>query len=407
MENLNNTPTLRFPVFTGEWEEKKLGEIGDIITGNTPTTSNEEFYNGEYHFVSPFDINEKRFFEKTKTTLTKLGFSKGRKIRAGSSLFVCIGSTIGKVAQNKIDCITNQQINSIVPSEDFNDDFVFSLLENHSSKIKMLAAEQAVPIINKTTFSKYIVLIPSLPEQTKIASFLTAVDDKLSSLKKKKQLLEQYKKGVMQQIFSQQLRFKDDNGEDFAEWEEKKLGEVCELLHGYQFKTNDFTKDGLAIVKISNVIGANLYLDDITYIDSTRYNEFSKFEIFNGDILMSLTGNIGRVIEVKNKPFRLIQNYRVGKFCPYNEKLLSKQFLKYLLISDLVFGRFNQLSNQSAQANFGKQDMDKITVFIPNISEQTKIANFLSAIDEKISHCCVQIEKMEGWKKGLLQGMFI
>ena len=184
-----------------DWQEKQLGELGDIVTGSTPPTAKGEYYNGNFSFVSPYDINEKRFVEKTKTTLTELGFLKGRKIRTGSSLFVCIGSTIGKVAQSSIDCITNQQINSVIPYENYNDDFIYTLLENHSHKIKILAAEQAVPIINKTTFSNYNVFVPSLPEQQKIATFFSAIDEKISHRGKQIEKMEAWKKGLLQQMF--------------------------------------------------------------------------------------------------------------------------------------------------------------------------------------------------------------
>lgn len=393
----NNIPKLRFPDYNGEWEEKKLGEIGDIVTGNTPSTANEEFYNGEYHFVSPFDINEQRFFEQTKTTLTKLGFSKGRKIRAGSSLFVCIGSTIGKVAQNKIDCITNQQINSIVPSDDFNDDFVFSLLENHSSKIKMLAAEQAVPIINKTTFSKYIVLIPTLPEQTKIASFLTAVDDKLSSLKKKKQLLEQYKKGVMQQIFSQQLRFKDDNGEDFEDWEDAVGGDIFDSI-----SNKDHNSD-LPILAISQEFGA-VPREMINYQISVTDKSIESYKVVEiGDFIISLRSFQGGIEYSKYKgicsPAYIILRAKVD---------INNKFYKYYFKTDFYI---QQLCSKLEGIRDGKmisyKYFSEIELPYPSLAEQTKIANFLSAIDEKISHCGVQIEKMEGWKKGLLQQMFV
>mgnify|MGYP005863902075 CR=1 FL=1 len=139
-------PQLRFPEFEGEWENKKLGEIGEIITGSTPPTSKHSYYNGNFLFVSPVDITDNnRYVTNTITTLTQEGFLKGRKISAGASMFVCIGSTIGKVAQAKQDCITNQQINSVLSFKN-NSDFVFSLLEYHSGKIKLLSAIQAVPI---------------------------------------------------------------------------------------------------------------------------------------------------------------------------------------------------------------------------------------------------------------------
>ncbi len=183
-----------------EWEKKKLGELGEVITGSTPSTSNSEFYDGEFLFVSPFDISENRFVTNTKTTLTRLGFSKGRKIRKGSILFVCIGSTIGKIAQVSFDCITNQQINSIVPVEN-DDNFVYSLLQFHSDIIKSLSATQAVPIINKTTFSNYIVSIPIISEQKKIANLLSVIDEKINRTENQIQQTQQYKKGLLQKMF--------------------------------------------------------------------------------------------------------------------------------------------------------------------------------------------------------------
>lgn len=191
-----------------EWEEKQLGEIGNIITGSTPETSKMEYYGGEYLFISPIDINSNRYVKTTKTTLTKAGFLKGRKIPKMSICFVCIGSTIGKIAQNFEDCITNQQINSIVPFENISADFIYSLLEYNSNKIKLLAAEQAVPLINKTDFSKIKINIPSLPEQEKIADFLSIIDEKIEILEKKLEELKEQKKGLMQKLLTGEIRVK-------------------------------------------------------------------------------------------------------------------------------------------------------------------------------------------------------
>ncbi|NOU14488.1 MAG: restriction endonuclease subunit S, partial [Methylococcaceae bacterium] len=239
-----NVPRLRFKEFNGEWEVIKVEDIGSVITGNTPSTVNADFYNGDRLFVSPADISSNRYVSKTRISLTDSGFNQGRLVKAGSILFVCIGSTIGKVGQNKKDCITNQQINAVVPNASFSKDFIFSRLENDAKKISMLAGEQAVPIINKTTFSKVEIFVPSLPEQTKIANFLTAVDKKIAQLTQKADLLVRYKKGVMQQIFSQQLRFKDDDGRESPEWEEKDLGDLSQIYDGTHM-TPDYKKSGI------------------------------------------------------------------------------------------------------------------------------------------------------------------
>ncbi len=202
------------------------------------------------------------------------------------------------------------------------------------------------------------------------------------------------------------LRFKDDTVKDFSDWKEMRLGEVVNLKHGYQFRRTDFTQEGLPIIKIGNVKGTGLFLEDLSFIDENRYEEFRSFEILNGDILMSLTGNIGRVVEVKNLPYKVIQNYRVGNFQPFDENEISKKFLKHLLATDQVFGRFNSLSNQSAQANFGKQDMDKIKVCIPNLEEQQKIADFLTAVDKRIELLEKKKILLETYKKGVMKKIF-
>jgi type I restriction enzyme S subunit len=189
-----------------------------------------------------------------------------------------------------------------------------------------------------------------------------------------------------------------------SDWDAFKLSDVIDLIHGYQFRSDDFTEEGLAVIKISNVIGSGLYTDDLTFIDSNRYDEFSKYEILEGDILMSLTGNIGRVVEVGALDRKYVQNYRVGKFVPVSASQLNKKYIKYLLSSPVVLSQFFKFSNQSAQANFGKQDMDKVWIAIPSQPlEQQKIAEILSTVDEKIDTIDQKIKETEALKKGMMQ----
>ncbi len=208
MQNLfpqegEKVPKLRFKEFKndGEWVEKSLGEVGEIITGNTPSTTEPLNYNGGKLFVSPADINGNRYITQTKTTLSDIGFSKTRQIQANSILFVCIGSTIGKVAQNKVDCATNQQINSIIPFTDYSSDFIFSALEYSAKQISELAGIQAVPIINKTQFSSVKLLFPKPKEQQKIASCLSSLDALIVAQAEKIEQLKLHKKGLMQGLF--------------------------------------------------------------------------------------------------------------------------------------------------------------------------------------------------------------
>ena len=196
-------PRLRLPEFqnTEDWTEQSVGDFGKIVTGSTPSTAQSAFYGGGIPFASPADISDLRFVDQTKTTLTPEGFAETRPIRAGSVLFVCIGSTIGKVAQNVRDCATNQQINAIVPSSSHADDFVYFALSYASDRVALLAGRQAVPIINKSLFSSLSLLVPKFAEQQRIAACLSSLDALITAETQKLEAIKTHKKGLMQQLF--------------------------------------------------------------------------------------------------------------------------------------------------------------------------------------------------------------
>jgi|25_taG_2_1085351.scaffolds.fasta_scaffold00179_3 type I restriction enzyme S subunit len=184
-----------------EWKKRRLIDVGEIITGSTPPTADASYYDGKRLFVSPADIDRCRHIMETKTKISDKGVKKGRLIKKGAVLFVCIGSTIGKVAQAGENCITNQQINSIEANLDNSNDFVYALLTYYGKKIKRLAGVQAVPQINKTDFSNLKFSFPSLEEQQKIADFLSAIDLKIEAVSQQIEKTQTFKKGLLQQMF--------------------------------------------------------------------------------------------------------------------------------------------------------------------------------------------------------------
>lgn len=195
-------PRIRFKGFTGDWEQHKLYEIGQIVTGTTPPTSDAENYNGDLLFVSPADIDDNRYITKTITTVSEKGFNTGREIRKGASLFVSIGSSIGKVAQMAEKAITNQQINAVVPNDNYDDDFVLSLLETQSSNVKAIASNQAVPIVNKSTFSNIDILVPpNITEQQKMGKYFANLDNLITLHQRKLDQLQTMKKFMLQNLF--------------------------------------------------------------------------------------------------------------------------------------------------------------------------------------------------------------
>ncbi len=388
-------PALRFKGFDDDWKTQEVGDLGDIITGSTPSTSVSEYYDGDLPFVSPADINGNRYIEETRTTVSLSGFAKGRKIRRGSTLFVCIGSTIGKIGQAKVDCITNQQINAVAPLQD-DDDFVFSLLQMYADDIGRLAAEQAVPILNKTTFSKYQLKIPSLAEQQKIASFFTAIDQKLAQLRQKKSLLERYKKGVMQRLFSQALRFRDEDGNEYPEWKRKQGNELFDSVSNKEHNSD------LPILAITQEHGA-IPRDLIDYQISVTDKSVESYKVVEvGDFIISLRSFQGG-IEYSNYKGICSPAYIILRA----NTEINNQFYKYYLKTE---NYIKQLNKKLEGIRDGKMISYKyfsnVDLPYPSIEEQTKIATFLSALDDKISQTITQTKATERWKGGLLQKMF-
>lgn len=195
-------PDLRFPEFknSGEWVEKKLGDIGEIITGKTPSTSNRELWKDEIAFVTPSDIKGNKYQYITERMVTNMNI---KLLPVGTIMFSCI-ATIGKIAIAKVVCTTNQQINSIIIDvEKINNEFVYYSLQSIISKIKAKYEKDAFSIINKTEFSNILVKVSPLnTEQQKIADFLSSVDELIIEQTTKLQLLYDYKKGLLQQLFA-------------------------------------------------------------------------------------------------------------------------------------------------------------------------------------------------------------
>ena len=195
-------PEIRFPGFTAPWERCKLSTIADIVTGTTPPTKDIDNYGGDKLFISPADIREDRYVANTTTTLTEKGYILGRKLRGGTSLFVSIGSSIGKVAQIKDFATTNQQINAVVPHDVMADDFVFTMLENEADSIKKLTTMQAVPIINKATFGAIEIKHPQKNEQRKIGDLFSILDSLITFHQHELEEEQKKKKALMQLLLT-------------------------------------------------------------------------------------------------------------------------------------------------------------------------------------------------------------
>lgn len=184
-----------------DWEEKKLIETGKIMTGNTPSTQNKEYYcDGKYLWVTPSDIGSSKYITNSKRKLSEIGINKARIVPKNSVLITCIAS-IGKNCIISEKGSFNQQINSITPNKEFSNEFIYYLLEKNSKKLQKFAGITATPILNKKSFENMKFEFPCKEEQSKISKILSALDIQLEHINKQLQINKKFKKGLLQKMF--------------------------------------------------------------------------------------------------------------------------------------------------------------------------------------------------------------
>ena len=272
--------------------------------------------------------------------------------------------------------------------------------------------------INKNEIGECNVYIPHLPEQEKIASFLTLIDKKIGKQKELVELLKKYKRGLLSQIFSQKLRFKDENWNNYPDWEEKTLnnifdtvtdfvaaGSFADLRKNVQYNEKPDFAQLVRTIDLKN----NFKNKDFVFISESAYNYLWRVNL-NEDalILPNIGANIGEVYYIYS--FKL--PYKNNVLGPNAILLKSSNNNLYYLYSRCLTDNFRkQLFLQvgaSGQPKFNKTDLKKIKIKISiNIDEQNKISEFLSKFDEKILQEERILDKLQNYKKGLLQQMFI
>jgi len=196
----------RLDGFSGEWEEKKICEIAEVATGTTPPTSDSSNYGNDYFFVGPVDLGKNKWILKTEKYLSKKGFSLSRVFPSNSILYTCIGSTIGKLGIANRVLTSNQQINAIFPNESYSTSFLYYNLLYQTPKIRNMASEQAVPMINKSDFGEVFLVMPKIDEQLAIATILSDMDSNIEALKAKLSKVKAIKEGMMQELLTGKTR---------------------------------------------------------------------------------------------------------------------------------------------------------------------------------------------------------
>lgn len=414
-----NIPKLRFKEFTDEWKQTPLNLFTNIYGGYAFKSENLLNYKSKYQIIKMGNVNNNTLnLEKNPSYLNTISQKELPYLLEKNDIILTLTGTFGKKdfgysyqIKNETNLLLNQRLAVFkITNSNYSANFLKYILLNNTFLNKFFrfsvggTGNQANVSIQD--IKSFKIPFPKLEEQEKIANFLTTIDKKITNLENIITSLENQKKGLLQQIFSQKLRFKDKNGNNYPNWEKKKLGDTLLIQRGgsprpiSDYITND--KNGLNWIKIgdcspnSNIITSTKEKIKPEGLSKTR-------EVFIGDLILSNSMSFGRpyILNINgciHDGWLLLRN---------TKKIYNLQFLCYILGSEYTTKQYKKLASGSTVNNLNIELVSSVDITIPCLEEQTKIADFFSAFDRKLENQKAQLEHWKQIKKGLLQQMFV
>lgn len=397
-------PELRFPGYIENWKIESLQDLTSKIGDGIHSTP--EYYDkGEYYFINGNNLlNGKIILSNSTKKVTQEEYNKHKPDLSERTILMSINGTIGNLAfYNNEKVVLGKSAAYISLKIEINKYFIFKSLQ--TSRIQRIFYSEltgsTIKNLSLKTIRETRIPIPKANEQKKIATFLTSVDQRIHLLQKKKAKLEEYKKGVMQKLFSQEIRFRDGNANDFPEWEEKRLGEAFEIVGGGTPETskNEYWNGGIPWFTPTEI--KNKYINKSLRTISGKGLSASSAKILPiNSLLFTSRATIG---DCGISRCECTTNQGFQSFLSNEHSDI--EFLYYWVKNH--YKEFKRKSSGSTFLEISKSGIQKIKINLPSLPEQQKIASFLSSLDQKIEQVGVQLEKMQIWKKGLLQKMFV
>ena len=405
-------PKLRFPEFTQNWKEITLGKkTSKVGSGITPKGGSQVYTDNGVLFIRSQNVDNNTLLLDDITFIPEEIHQKmdGSKVQPFDILLNITGASIGRscVVPEKIEeANVNQHVCIIRLKENNEPRFFQSVLASEKGE-KLIYEYQAGggrEGLNFANIRSFRFCVPDFEEQQKIADFLSSVDQKIQQLRRKKELLEEYKKGVMQKLFSQEVRFKDENGEDYPDWEYKELGDISDrITDKNEDEEYDFVLTNSAV---QGVVSQTEYFDKSIANKSNlggyyivKMNDF----VYNPRI--SSEAPVGPIKRNKLKTGVMSPLYSVFRI---NEKNLD--FFEYFFETTLWHRYMHSVANFGARhdrMNITVGDFQKLPIPVPSEEEREKITDFINSVSEKLKTVNRKLDVAENFKKGLLQQMFV
>ncbi|HFU4532422.1 TPA: restriction endonuclease subunit S [Streptococcus suis] len=402
-----NIPKRRFKAFENAdaWELRKLGDIGEIVTGSTPPVANPEYYSSDtgIPWITPTDI-ETNIISDSAKKLSVEGAKVGRVVQANSILCTCIAS-IGKNALLTTIGSFNQQINALTPYPNNDSYFLLTSSELWSIQMKQIASSGTMQIINKTEFSELRTMIPSLPEQEAIGTFFSALDRQITLHQRKLDKLKHVKQAYLSEMFpAEGERVPKRRFPGFTDdWELRKLGECSSLITKGTTPRDKSGVGDVNFVKVENLVnGEILPLQKIQLEEHEGY--LKRSQLVENDILFSIAGTLGRTAVVKKSILPANTNQALSIIRGYE---FNKNFLVTILRGNVIKEFIKKNPTIGAQPNLSLEQVSNLCFSAPCTEEQSAIGTFFSALDQQITLHQRKLEKLKNLKKALLNELFV
>ena len=353
------------------WRNITVDDLGQVITGYTPPTKQTEYFGDEYPFITPTDMSMDSRIVQTERFLSRKGYEyrKNRLLPRNAVCVTCVGNSLGKICMTVVPSATNQQINSVVVNQDlYNPYFVYYLLKTKKSVIESLGSGVATPIVKKTTFARINVCVPPLHIQRKIAEVLSAYDELIEINQQRIALLERAGREIYREWFVR-LRFPGHEHTKIIDgvpedWETTTYSDVFEFLGGFAFKSKTYQPEGrFGIVTIKNVHNARFIPMCAARLDEVPEKMKEHCALATGDILLSLTGDVGRCCMVFGENYLL--NQRVAKVVGNTDS--PKSFTYWTFSNEKTRKGLENLAHGAAQSNLSPVTLGKRKFIRPGL----------------------------------------
>ena len=405
-------PKLRFPEFreSDGWEQTTLGAVARLRNGYA-FKSSEYVDFGPFQIITIANVQQGTLSLDATKRIAELpsDIQAHQKLRIGDILISMTGN-VGRVCRVTCEALLlNQRVGKLMP-EEIIPDFFYHLLQRDEFRntMQLKAAGGAQGNLSSGDITEYAFHSPTdAPEQQKIAECLSAVDELIAAQARKLDALKTHKKGLMQQLFPRegetQPRLRFPEFQNAGEWEEKSLGGVARLRNGYAFKSAEYVDGGpYQIITIANVQQGILAIESTKRIAALP-SDIQPHQVLGlGDILISMTGNVGRICRVTAED--LLLNQRVGKLMP---EAINDAFFYQLLQRDEFRNTMQLKAAGGAQGNLSGGDITEYGFNMPTeADEQQRIADCLTSLDDLIAAQTQKLEALKTHKKGLMQQLF-